>query len=611
MNWRKFRRSPREILFRLRQECLNLGYLYGAPVGPGLPALPLSFLPGRERIADRLCLTPFAAALASLAAQIRAGRVPLLGFTLEASHPMPWRKDSRLGIETGLNYFRRIPYLDASRCGDHKVVWELNRHQHLVVLAQDHLLTGDAASLAVLETQLADWMDQNPFQRGINWASALEVAFRAISWLWIYHLAGDRLDPALRLRMGHCLYRHGLHLEANLSVYFSPNTHVLGEAVALDALGRLFGVDSWCRRGGEVVDTQLAAQVLPDGAHFEQSTYYHVYALDFFVFHALLAGKTDTYEPVLRRMGRYLEALLGTAGLLPLIGDDDGGRLFHPYGRHVCHGRATLSTLGLLYREPRWVRPETVPEQAAWWLDDPVLPAAGREDSGGFLLFPATGKAILNTGPLSLVLDAGPFGPYQAGHSHAGCLAVLLRWEQEEVFLDPGTYVYVGDPASRERFRGVASHNTIAVAGLSPAVPNGPFGWHGRPTTEISQTGPAAFLMRVRYGGLLHQRKVSVDSGGMQIEDFVEYPPAADEAVMGWQCGAKVEAEPEGWWRIGTAVRIHLPGAALEPSFRSTAYGRLEPAWALRLRLKAQSPVRLLTRIEWPVLKGPWSQTSP
>ena len=27
----------------------------------------------------------------------------------------------------------------------------------------------------------------------MNWASALEVAFRALSWIWVYRLVGDRL----------------------------------------------------------------------------------------------------------------------------------------------------------------------------------------------------------------------------------------------------------------------------------------------------------------------------------------------------------------------------------------------------------------------------------
>src|SRR2546422_8334175 len=38
-----------------------------------------------------------------------------------------------------------------------------------------------------------------------------------------------------------------------------------------------------------------------------------------------------------------------------LLGDDDGGRLFHPYGRRDRFGRATLSTCGAVFDEPGWI----------------------------------------------------------------------------------------------------------------------------------------------------------------------------------------------------------------------------------------------------------------
>ena len=48
------------------------------------------------------------------------------------------------------------------------------------------------------------------------------------------------MDGSFRREFLTELYRHGLHLEYNLSLYFSPNTHLLGEALALHAIGRLF-----------------------------------------------------------------------------------------------------------------------------------------------------------------------------------------------------------------------------------------------------------------------------------------------------------------------------------------------------------------------------------
>src|SRR5258706_5735389 len=125
--------------------------------------------------------TSSAGELISLAEKILAHRTPLFGYTIESGPEIAWRRDPIGGCETPPDYFRRIPFLDTARTGDHKLIWELNRHQHLVVLAQAHRLTGRDEFVAEIRAQLESWFLQNPFGAGINWTSALEVAFRALS----------------------------------------------------------------------------------------------------------------------------------------------------------------------------------------------------------------------------------------------------------------------------------------------------------------------------------------------------------------------------------------------------------------------------------------------
>jgi hypothetical protein len=214
-------RSFQEILFRLRQEIGNLAMLVFPP-----------------RLA-RVDTPPAGAAADSPAPEIAElilqHRFPLLGVTIDTGPEIDWRRDYLHGVTTGTEYFRRVPYLDFTRVGDHKVVWELNRHQHLP------LMIGRREYVEEAFRQLDSWMQQNPFLRGINWASALEVAFRALAWARFWQLAGSEMRQDLRERFLNCLYQHGHYLEINLSVYFSPNTHLLGEAVALHALGRSSG----------------------------------------------------------------------------------------------------------------------------------------------------------------------------------------------------------------------------------------------------------------------------------------------------------------------------------------------------------------------------------
>jgi hypothetical protein len=331
-------RSPTEIYFRLRQELGNLAMFLFPPGGAGArharPGLQPGLLPDASRVAAALRETPYAAEVERVASQILRHRFPIFGIMVETGGAIDWRRDYLHGVSTGTPYFRRSPYLDFSRAGDHKAIWELNRHQQLPLLAQAFLLSGRREYLDEAFRQVESWLDANPFLRGINWASALEVAFRALSWAWLWHMAGSEMPEALRARFLTTLERHGRYLERNLSVYFSPNTHLLGEAVALHALGVLFPsfprAARWALAGGRIVEQQMDRQVRGDGSHFEQSAYYHVYALDFFLLHRVLAKPPVTYDARLVSMAEYLDALLGAEGMLPLIGDDDGGRLFHP-----------------------------------------------------------------------------------------------------------------------------------------------------------------------------------------------------------------------------------------------------------------------------------------
>jgi hypothetical protein len=94
---------------------------------------------------------------------------------------------------------------------------------------------------------------------------------------------------------------NGRHIERYLSTYFSPNTHMLGEAAALLFLGtlcpELSRAEHWKSRGWKIVLQEAQRQIEADGFHFEQSTYYHLYAIDFFFHAAILAGINEFAIP--------------------------------------------------------------------------------------------------------------------------------------------------------------------------------------------------------------------------------------------------------------------------------------------------------------------------
>src|SRR6202167_1415913 len=172
--------------------------------------------------------------------QICLHRFALLGYeNLDYGPVIDWHIDLVNGKRAPRKVWFKVPYLNFGEVGDHKVIWELNRHQHLVTLAKAYRLTGEQRYVQELCAPWYQWTKENPYPRGINWASTLEVAFRSLSWLWVYFLLEG--TPAMtwefREQWLRAMALSGRHIERYLSTYFSPNTHLLGEAVALFFIG--------------------------------------------------------------------------------------------------------------------------------------------------------------------------------------------------------------------------------------------------------------------------------------------------------------------------------------------------------------------------------------
>jgi hypothetical protein len=612
------RRSPAEYWFRGRQAGVNLYLLAAPPDWPeqweGGGELPL---PPVEEVRPLVAGTAYERQLRETAARCAAGQLPAFEEWIRPDGPIRWRKDYRHGHETPPSYFPLIPYLDFQRAGDHKWIWEINRHQHLVLLAQAWALEGKPEYARAIAAQLESWLEENPPQRGINWTSALEVAIRALSWIWILHLAGAALPAGLRRRVLASLRLHGRHLAVNLSVYFSPNTHLLGEALALDALGRFLAAApeaaGWRREGSKWVDWCLRRQVAADGSYFEQSTYYHVYALDMFLLAAIWrqGGKRDA---TLDRMADFLAALLGGDGRLPFFGDDDGGRLFHPFGSRAEFGRGTIAVwaaLGGAVEGPaEWLDREAACPMAAWWLGARAEGCwrAPRRPAAGSRLFASSGLAVLSAGGVDAVVDAGPFGPGSAGHSHADTLSLVVRRAGREVLIDPGTFTYLADPAWRERFREAAAHSTVVVEGVPQAAPAGPFRWSGTPAVEVAdwRSGAGEDLLEAvcSYGGIRHRRRVRFDKTAprIEIEDTLEGGPAPGAVTQYWRLAEAPEQDgPRRFFSGGARITLdENVEVSIEEGWRSPVFGTRQQAPVLVVRWTGPPDnMRRVTVLEW------------
>jgi hypothetical protein len=410
---------------------------------------------------------------------------------------IPWRKDFVHGIESGLEHWSRIPCLDFSKVGDSKIVWEPNRHQHLVTLALAYRLTEDDRYAQECFAQWDHWQRANPYARGVNWASSLELAFRAWSWIWMIRLlASNRAMTDKRLgELTGALELHADSIAANLSTYYSPNTHLLGEGFALFVIGLLFPElwhsETYRETGRKILLEEITKQVREDGSHAEQSTYYHGYATDFFLGAAILADRDGCPFPSFYRdaLGHMIDFMMHTAwpnGSHPMIGDADGGTLL-PFGaRDPNDHRSTLS-IAAVYLDRGDVRGRAgqLSEQALWLLGPHAATRfqglAAKPPAETSTVFPQSGLVVMRnnwqTDANMLVFDAGPQGMDRCGHGHADALSVVCSAQGTVWLVDPGTFVYTTSKEWRDYFRSTQAHNTLMIDGHGQAQPGGPFKW--------------------------------------------------------------------------------------------------------------------------------------
>ena len=561
-----------------------------------------------------------------------SGRYDLLGYrdlSFASGGTTDWHFDPVHGRRAPTAFWSRVPYLDP-QVGDHKIIWELNRHQHWLSLGRAAWLTGDRRYVDVVATELESWLQSNPPLSGINWSSMLELGFRSISWIWTLHLAAaldEREEAAWFVDLLLGLDRQLDHIARHLSVYFSPNTHLLGEALALYVGGRvlpeLSSAARWERIGRDILVRETVKQVHADGGHVELSPHYHRYALDFYLLALAVARRTadpaaDVFREVVSRLATFCRTLADDHGRLPTIGDDDGGMLFPICGRPAADASDSLALAGsLLQRDDLPVG--AAPEEVLWMVggDVSAMPsAAGPRPASRY--FPDTGYAVLRSATGHAIVDAGRHGFLNGGHAHADALSLVLSVGGQPFLIDPGTATYTMDASLRDRFRSDAMHNTVTIAGRPQSEPAGPFHWTRRTDARLDlwRAAPDIDCVEGLHDGhapLMHRRSVlRIGEALWLIADHLL--GAGDyHATTHWHI------HPE-WTLAGTfGAQSHFTHAGgLFASLASTAvnpepfhgdgggvgwcapvYGRLLPSTTLRFAASEEVPTSRMTAIAW------------
>jgi hypothetical protein len=551
-----------------------------------------------------ICARPGVGAAPYVAAADRIGTGRLDVFALQAADvgtPPRWNRDPKTGIEAPLGFGMLLDYRNPRLVGDVRYLWEMNRHGHLVTLAQAYALTGEAPYAATIRRHLESWFEACPHGMGANWSSALEPAVRLINWSAVWHLLGGALGEPLAQADGRrfcerwlrAVYGHARFVRSHLSRHSSANNHLIGEAAGLYVAARTwpFWPESrrWLADAAAILERETLRQNAPDGVNREQAVAYQQFELDLLL-SALLAAEADgaRFSSALRarleRMLEYFAAIMDAGGHVPMFGDSDDGFVARlSQEADFSSFRSLLATGAVLFeRDDFRAKAGALDDKTRWLLGERASAAfekpAGRA-APPRTAFPEGGYYVLGCDfdtneEIKLVADAGPLGlGTLAAHGHADALSFTLSVGGHEVLVDPGTYTYRSDTAWRAYFRGTAAHNTVRIDGQDQSEPGGTFMWLRKARAHCTswRSSPERDEFEGWHDGytrladpVVHRRRIVLDKRARRIvvDDLLEMSGTHDVELL-FHCGARccVDAEPGGHLlRVADrAVRLQLP----------------------------------------------------
>lgn len=482
----------------------------------------------------------------------------------------------------------RIDHRNEDETGNVKSVWELSRHHHLTVLASAWWLTRDDDYADVVADQLRCWWRENPFLSGVHWTSGIELGVRLTSWVWIRRLldewpkVGDLFetnDDALRQIMWHQEYLAGFRSRGS-----SANNHVVAEAVGQLAAACAFPwfaqSEEWRTDAARLLERELAANIFESGVNREMATDYHRFVAEL----GLVAGveadaaghplSSETWA-LLTASVDAAAAIVDAAGRPPRQGDGDEGRALvlddpdeDPWGLLLGLGSAVIGPLEWWPPTPASVASICLASLAREHVagDRPARAPRALADAGVYLLR----TPVEDGAEIWCRCDSGPHGFLSiAAHAHADALSIEVRYDGVELFVDPGTYCYHGDPEWRSYFRSTRAHNTIEIDGADQSVEGGPFLWTTRAVSQLDHAdvhGPGPQTWSAHHNGyerlepgVGHSRTVTLDPSSRHLS-------VVDQVTSGGTTPLKLA------FHLGPDIGVRLSGTMAELSW-TTADG--------------------------------------
>ena len=363
------------------------------------------------------------------------------------------------------------------------------------------------------------------------------IALRSINWIKFFC---QYPDSATKIRLD-SLYSQLRFLEKKLEYHLLGN-HLLEDAYSL-YIGAVFFSNWWLLKKAEtLLMSQLEEQVLPDGAHYEQSPMYHCILLDRLL-DCINIRKTDALTGYAQKMLGHLESIVWKDQAIPLLNDS-------------AFGIAPTPTQIFDFAKRLGLR----------WKPVPMKECGYRKMASGIM------EAKIDVGNITAT--------YQPGHTHADTFNYELRLDGIPFVVDTGISTY-NKTERRQLERSTIAHNCVSPNGGNSSEVWGGFRVGRRCNSNVESCEfRDESMLNVKSITAFHdgfgkkcRRKFEMGEASFSVEDwydgeavsYIHLAEGADKNCVKFEGALSVEVRP---WKYSVEYNRFKEGEVIEIRFK-------------------------------------------
>lgn len=526
-----------------------------------------------------------------------------------------WHEDFKSGNawKKGVFYLKQRQL--TAKGADIKVPWELSRGHHLLWLGEAYLLTKDEKYAKEVIDEVENWWVENPFMYSVNWTCTMDVAIRAVNWMYAVGMVMDSstVNDSFVDKLYQSLYQHSWFIFNNLeqTIPYS-NNHLFSDIAGLVYLSLFFNNTKkgkkWYQYAVSALFKEIRCQILPSGVHYERSVSYHRLMTEMVMASLTVLKRNGVNIPadIEYRAGSmlsYIQTYTKPNHLSPLVEDNDDGR-FLPFVRRD-------------FRQHGYLLDSSSAEMQFLNYGIEAIPYEYENRSR---LYRDAGHAVLNKGEAYIFVTNGEQSGYESTkqtvgtHTHNDKLSFELALGEDDVIVDPGAYIYTPNPVKSNEFRSTIKHNTVVVDSeeQNEITSNNVFlATKNSRATKFHMLSDSCIdgeYMTFK-GSLTHSRKLEINDSSLLITDNLYKSGGKHQAVFSFHLAEQVmPVLLEREISVSTEhFNIKITFASQADDFAieiaddtvSPSYGVLRNSKTIRLKLSFEDSIDLNTNIIW------------